>query len=168
MKLSIFFFFQAEDGIRDYKVTGVQTCALPISVGEVDQLDDAVHHRVAEGDQREDGATGEAVDRLLDENLPPGHLDGGPRHGPPYPPTGASIELGARSRQRARGRPKPPTGASIELGARSRQRARHGGRLVAPRRSRGAPRHSACSGGATRGWSRTGTCTRSACPPSPL
>src|SRR5256885_5035315 len=28
----IFFFFQAEDGIRDYKVTGVQTCALPISI----------------------------------------------------------------------------------------------------------------------------------------
>src|SRR5256885_4151783 len=28
----IFFFFQAEDGIRDYKVTGVQTCALPICV----------------------------------------------------------------------------------------------------------------------------------------
>src|SRR5256885_7802338 len=26
-----YFFFQAEDGIRDYKVTGVQTCALPIS-----------------------------------------------------------------------------------------------------------------------------------------
>src|SRR5256885_3173768 len=29
--LFYFFFFQAEDGIRDYKVTGVQTCALPIS-----------------------------------------------------------------------------------------------------------------------------------------
>src|SRR2546427_1401624 len=28
---SIFFFFQAEDGIRDLTVTGVQTCALPIS-----------------------------------------------------------------------------------------------------------------------------------------
>src|SRR5690625_5522727 len=27
----IFFFFQAEDGIRDGHVTGVQTCALPIS-----------------------------------------------------------------------------------------------------------------------------------------
>src|SRR5256885_9943337 len=27
----VFFFFQAEEGIRDYKVTGVQTCALPIS-----------------------------------------------------------------------------------------------------------------------------------------
>src|SRR2546429_454604 len=28
---AIFFFFQAEDGIRDVAVTGVQTCALPIS-----------------------------------------------------------------------------------------------------------------------------------------
>src|SRR5690606_40550462 len=27
---SLFFFFQAEDGIRDFHVTGVQTCALPI------------------------------------------------------------------------------------------------------------------------------------------
>src|SRR5207245_11798813 len=30
--LSFFFFFQAEDGIRDATVTGVQTCALPISL----------------------------------------------------------------------------------------------------------------------------------------
>src|SRR5437868_8047923 len=35
-----FFFFQAEDGIRDRNVTGVQTCALrsrrlPVSLGEV-------------------------------------------------------------------------------------------------------------------------------------
>src|SRR5271157_647405 len=30
-----FFFFQAEDGIRDADVTGVQTCALPISIGRV-------------------------------------------------------------------------------------------------------------------------------------
>src|SRR6266536_3258822 len=29
--ISLFFFFQAEDGIRDPLVTGVQTCALPIS-----------------------------------------------------------------------------------------------------------------------------------------
>src|SRR2546427_6169004 len=28
---AVFFFFQAEDGIRDLTVTGVQTCALPIS-----------------------------------------------------------------------------------------------------------------------------------------
>src|SRR6266540_31908 len=31
-----FFFFQAEDGIRDRDVTGVQTCALPISKGLAD------------------------------------------------------------------------------------------------------------------------------------
>src|SRR5256885_9952916 len=31
MSIFFVFFFQAEDGIRDYKVTGVQTCALPIS-----------------------------------------------------------------------------------------------------------------------------------------
>src|ERR1022692_3999248 len=30
IQLFLAFFFQAEDGIRDYKVTGVQTCALPI------------------------------------------------------------------------------------------------------------------------------------------
>src|SRR5690606_40762879 len=29
--VGIHFFFQAEDGIRDFHVTGVQTCALPIS-----------------------------------------------------------------------------------------------------------------------------------------
>src|SRR5690606_40838512 len=38
------FFFQAEDGIRDFHVTGVQTCALPISLNMVynrvhDQVD---------------------------------------------------------------------------------------------------------------------------------
>src|SRR5690606_42043245 len=31
MLFFFFFFFQAEDGIRDFHVTGVQTCALPIS-----------------------------------------------------------------------------------------------------------------------------------------
>src|SRR5256885_1364580 len=36
-----FFFFQAEDGIRDYKVTGVQTCALPI----YPESPPCVHHR---------------------------------------------------------------------------------------------------------------------------
>src|SRR5438309_3475972 len=32
------FFFQAEDGIRDGTVTGVQTCALPICVGQVSRV----------------------------------------------------------------------------------------------------------------------------------
>src|SRR5260221_261807 len=30
LRVFVFFFFQAEDGIRDHCVTGVQTCALPI------------------------------------------------------------------------------------------------------------------------------------------
>src|SRR2546426_8507416 len=34
MCIFLFFFLKEEDGIRDYKVTGVQTCALPISIGE--------------------------------------------------------------------------------------------------------------------------------------
>src|SRR5699024_3411778 len=33
-RCAVFFFFQAEDGIRDRNVTGVQTCALPIFVGD--------------------------------------------------------------------------------------------------------------------------------------
>src|SRR5438876_10970659 len=39
------FFFQAEDGIRDGRVTGVQTCALPISFGETTETF-AVHYEV--------------------------------------------------------------------------------------------------------------------------
>src|SRR2546429_9913302 len=35
MIVGMFFFFQAEDGIRDVAVTGVQTCALPISFRKV-------------------------------------------------------------------------------------------------------------------------------------
>src|SRR2546430_11315761 len=35
----VFFFFQAEDGIRDLTVTGVQTCALPIYVDVVEPDD---------------------------------------------------------------------------------------------------------------------------------
>src|SRR5256886_11695213 len=38
---TFFFFFQAEDGIRDLTVTGVQTCALPIFVGKYIELRDA-------------------------------------------------------------------------------------------------------------------------------
>src|ERR1022692_4628664 len=40
----VVFFFQAEDGIRDYKVTGVQTCALPISHGFVSALTGQRYH----------------------------------------------------------------------------------------------------------------------------
>src|SRR2546425_9650179 len=41
-----FFFFQAEDGIRDKLVTGVQTCALPISLAVVVPMWLVVHPSV--------------------------------------------------------------------------------------------------------------------------
>src|SRR2546430_17586706 len=44
----MFFFFQAEDGIRDLTVTGVQTCALPIyGERDVERMPDVVIQRVA-------------------------------------------------------------------------------------------------------------------------
>src|SRR5436305_10220793 len=70
----IFFFFQAEDGIRDADVTGVQTCALPIWAGRP-------------------GRSGAAVRRGLQPArpgpLPPGTvraLGGGLRDGPAVEP----------------------------------------------------------------------------------
>src|SRR2546429_5609485 len=46
LRSHFFFFFQAEDGIRDVAVTGVQTCALPISqefsLGDIER--DVVQH----------------------------------------------------------------------------------------------------------------------------
>src|SRR5688572_31821175 len=41
-----FFFFQAEDGIRDLTVTGVQTCALPISAPVDSKLWDWLQQRI--------------------------------------------------------------------------------------------------------------------------
>src|SRR5256885_3245130 len=41
------FFFQAEDGIRDYKVTGVQTCALPISTAHPSRRPSSVSRALA-------------------------------------------------------------------------------------------------------------------------
>src|SRR2546422_5924205 len=38
-----FFFFQAEDGIRDVAVTGVQTCALPISTNVISITDGQIY-----------------------------------------------------------------------------------------------------------------------------
>src|SRR5205085_1290074 len=43
-----YFFFQAEDGIRDLTVTGVQTCALPISMSEQRVRVEVDEHGVAE------------------------------------------------------------------------------------------------------------------------
>src|SRR5256885_7400926 len=49
-----FFFFQAEDGIRDYKVTGVQTCALPICASARQRLERETAQMRAHARQAED------------------------------------------------------------------------------------------------------------------
>src|SRR5690606_19925603 len=46
--ISYFFFFQAEDGIRDFHVTGVQTCALPLSGTFRSALIDALDQPIVE------------------------------------------------------------------------------------------------------------------------
>src|SRR5256886_15870603 len=92
----LFFFFQAEDGIRDLTVTGVQTCALPIAersrVGPGERANEVVDlaARAAPVDQ----AVGGAAARQL------GGLARGLRPAPPRP----------------RGQPGAPAGARVTIG----------------------------------------------------
>src|SRR5438093_9705076 len=84
-----FFFFQAEDGIRDWSVTGVQTCALPIFEALGAKPPEFVHHGLILGEDgkklakrapgatvgslREAGIPAEAVRRYLEELGIPKH-----------------------------------------------------------------------------------------------
>src|SRR5437660_4021696 len=52
MRLPVFFFFQAEDGIRDGHVTGVQTCALPIFDRTLDRVAEQYREQLAPAIQR--------------------------------------------------------------------------------------------------------------------
>src|SRR2546427_12847848 len=63
-----FFFFQAEDGIRDLTVTGVQTCALPISEAVRELLDGGdkvAARRVLEAHSDSNGVAQAALIQLL-------------------------------------------------------------------------------------------------------
>src|SRR5688500_208173 len=66
-----YFFFQAEDGIRYYKVTGVQTCALPIFIAEQDTIQDT-NDRYLANIQR--GGTYSVVPRIAGGEITPGKL----------------------------------------------------------------------------------------------
>src|SRR2546423_3427646 len=46
MVLAAIFFFQAEDGIRDKLVTGVQTCALPIFEADPEECEVRLDHEI--------------------------------------------------------------------------------------------------------------------------
>src|SRR2546430_3163165 len=71
LRIFVFFFFQAEDGIRDLTVTGVQTCALPISVN--------VWYHVGSSDEKP-GRTGfahlfEHIMFMGSQHVPTGEFD---------------------------------------------------------------------------------------------
>src|SRR5207249_5729475 len=70
------FFFQAEDGIRDRNVTGVQTCALPISM---DQRDDDIEFDFFD----DEPATGETQSGLRVRNPLTTRRGSGGSVGPP-------------------------------------------------------------------------------------
>src|SRR5699024_11815274 len=59
------FFFQAEDGIRDRNVTGVQTCALPISITQLLTRELTVRADELSRQELRDGAA-HLVERLAD------------------------------------------------------------------------------------------------------
>src|SRR2546430_6522949 len=81
----VFFFFQAEDGIRDLTVTGVQTCALPIWMGSmmapsVVLRDGGLELAIgAAGGTRLRSALIEVAAGVLDEGLPAGEAVARPR-----------------------------------------------------------------------------------------
>src|SRR5690606_39294351 len=70
------FFFQAEDGIRDFHVTGVQTCALPISGGVVPargaepRRDDELVAAHEQGEAASDGAPRRGAHREVRRRAP--------------------------------------------------------------------------------------------------
>src|SRR5699024_12073952 len=72
------FFFQAEDGIRDRNVTGVQTCALPIFDGKIQvygplSMDLAIDEEAAKHKKVEHPVAGHA-DILLFPNIDAGNI----------------------------------------------------------------------------------------------
>src|SRR5438067_4630571 len=75
-RVLFFFFFQAEDGIRDRNVTGVQTCALPICSESV--LPALFRNPVGGGAEegRKHGlAANRVADRVLEAELQPVHAE---------------------------------------------------------------------------------------------
>src|SRR3989454_1341415 len=114
-----FFFFQAEDGIRDYKVTGVQTCALPICEGL---------RRGTQGGARRRTASWRAPSALLPSIRESRHLRS---VGAPVAPQRRRLagkpHTGSRcaDRSRPRWRCLQPS-AGTRRGARARQAPKHG------------------------------------------
>src|SRR5687767_16017076 len=83
-----FFFFQAEDGIRDKLVTGVQTCALPI-------FPDAIRRIVETCLEKEPGDRYQEYEDLI-EDLEAWQQGQPPAHRSEERRVGKSVDLGGR------------------------------------------------------------------------
>src|SRR6267154_4472236 len=83
--MRFFFFFQAEDGIRDGRVTGVQTCALPISLlagndlrnMTPDILEILTNREIIAVNQDKDGKQGRRITKSGDQEIWARPLSGG-------------------------------------------------------------------------------------------
>src|SRR5256885_16006028 len=109
---AVFFFFQAEDGIRDYKVTGVQTCALPISGRQAPHGGPLARDRAARrgGESRRPARTPACVLHHAAARRRRGRADpglGGLRGGAP-PPNSPAPRRAIENRPRAPLCPRPP------------------------------------------------------------
>src|SRR2546427_10459032 len=121
-----FFFFQAEDGIRDLTVTGVQTCALPIWHGQEGGSAQGKRQRAKAGKRlrgEEESSHGENGHR----RMPPASTAGARKHG-------HAASTNGRWRQRRR---KVLAGSARRV-ARCRSEERRVGKEC---RSRWAPDH---------------------------
>src|SRR3989449_4496960 len=109
-----FFFFQAEDGIRDVAVTGVQTCALPISHPGVVRRPDRLwaHRDGAHGDDHPLRGLGGAAGGGGRAAPPPRGRGGGRllKGGPPPPPGGGGGGGGGAESTSRRLTGAPPAG----------------------------------------------------------
>src|SRR2546430_7379839 len=86
------FFFQAEDGIRDLTVTGVQTCALPISVlGRVGNADAEMSRHAAARSVGSQGPTGPRQECCTNGRTASRSVAVGARRGPSPSSTGGTI-----------------------------------------------------------------------------
>ena len=94
---------------RGHDERGKRPQHVDFAVGEVDQADDAVHHRIAQGDQRVDAAAGQAAEKNF-EKIVKIHR----RH----PDDGALSGLGPSGRQTPRGCMRvhcPPHGGKSKI-----------------------------------------------------
>src|SRR5690606_39752797 len=78
------FFFQAEDGIRDFHVTGVQTCALPISRASPEGVCDTPKNKEPLGHGRGWRAVGRRFARRAARNRQKGRRGPALPHTPPH------------------------------------------------------------------------------------